>query len=362
MFLRGPTELREMQIPRSGPGRFSLKELAARAMEKRTSGSAVTRENDKISISNWLYFDDIPVVIVAQAQIAESSQHGSIYLLLPLGMLAYALLAMGLLSSTLADVLLGPVHTLTGFVRNIQAGRLNVRAEIASHDELGELAESFNQMSTGLCQREKMRRFVSDKLFSSLETADAERNRGNTNLTILSSDIRGFTTISEQNAPEEIVSLLNDYFTSMESVITAYGGSIEKIVGDAIIAAFYESNAGDNHAIRACHAAAEMRRRLAEFNTIRNRHGKFIIDTGIGLATGEAVLGFAGRSGRRREFFLIGDVIQRAEMLESMTKSGTSSRIFVDRPTFDLCCSTIVFCTQQTENGPTFFREVADGC
>ena len=362
LFLRGPTELRDMQIPRSGPGRFPLRELADRAAEKRTSGSAVAREQGKTSISSWLYFDDMPVVIVAQAQITEIGQQGSIYLLLPLGMLAYAMLAMGLLSSTLADALLGPVHTLTGFVKNIQAGRLNVRAEIASHDELGELAGSFNQMSIGLCQREKMRRFVSDKLFSSLEGADTERSRGKANLTILSSDIRGFTTISEQNAPEEIVGLLNDYFTSMESAIIAHGGSIEKIVGDAIIAAFYEGGTGDNHAIRACHAAAEMRRRLAEFNSMRSRHDRFVIDTGIGIATGEAVLGFAGRSGRRREFFLIGDVIQRAEMLESMTKSGISSRIFVDRPTFDLCNGAINFCREQKGHESTFFREVADAC
>jgi len=362
LFLRGPTELREMQIPRSGPGMAPLRELADQAIDKRTSGSTVTREQGKISISSWLYFDDVPVIIVAQAQIAEVSRHGSVYLLLPLGMLVYALLAISLLSSTLADALLGPVHTLTGFVRNIQAGRLNVRADIASRDELGELAGSFNQMSIGLCQREKMRRFVSDKLFTSLESDDTERNRGKANLTILSSDIRGFTAISEQNAPEEIVTLLNDYFTCMESAITAHGGSIEKIVGDAVIAAFYESNAGDSHAIRACHAAAEMRRRLAEFNATRNRHGKFAIETGIGIATGEAVLGFAGKPGRRREFFLIGDVIQRAEMLESITRSGISSRIFVDRPTFDLCSEKINFCPEQSGNWPTFFREVADGC
>lgn len=362
LFLRGPTELREMQIPRSGPGRVPLRELADRAVEKRTSGSTVTREKGKISINSWLYFDDMPVIIVAKAQIGETSQHGSIYLLLPLGMLAYSLLAMGLLSSTLADALLGPVHALTAFVRNIQAGRLNVRAEIAGRDELGDLAGSFNQMSVGLCQREKMRRFVSDRLFTSLETADTEKSQGKANLTILSSDIRGFTAISEQNAPEEIVNLLNDYFTCMESAITLHGGSIEKIVGDAIIAAFYEGSTSDNHAIRACHAAVEMRRRLAEFNAIRSRQGKFTIDTGIGLATGEAVLGFAGRAGRRREFFLIGDVIQRAEMLESMTKSGTSTRIYVDRPTFDLCNEAIGFCPEQTENETAFFREVADVC
>lgn len=362
LFLRGPTELREMQIPRSGPGRTSLRKLADRAVEKRTSGSAVTREQGKISISSWLYFDDVPVIIVAQAKIAEVSQHGSIYLLLPLGMLAYTVLAMGLLSSTLADALLGPVHTLTSFVRHIQAGKLDVRAEIAGRDELGELAGSFNLMSTGLCQREKMRRFVSDKLFSSLESPDSDRGRGKANLTILSSDIRGFTTISEQNSPEEIVNLLNDYFTCMETAITAHGGSIEKIVGDAIIAAFYEGNPDGSHAVRACKAAVEMRRRLAEFNANRRRLEKFIIDTGIGIATGEAVLGFAGRAGRRREFFLIGDVIQRAEMLESMTKSGTMSRIFVDRPTFELSGGTIGFCQKPSEIGATFYREIADDC
>ncbi len=362
LFLRGPTELRDMQIPRTGPGRFALRELADQAMSKRTSGSAVTREHGNIKISSWLYFDDAPVIIVAKANITEASMRDSIYFLLPLGMLAYALLAMGLLSSTLADALLGPVHTLTGFVRSIQAGQLNVRAEIAGQDELGELAASFNKMSTGLCHREKMRRFVSEKLFTSLSEAETNRSRGKANLTILASDIRGFTTISEQNTPEEIVNLLNDYFTCMESAITTHGGSIEKIVGDAIIAAFYEGDTGDNHAVRACNAARDMRRRLRDFNMMRKQNGKFIIETGIALATGEAVLGFAGRSGRRREFFLIGDVIQRAEVLESMTKSGTSSRIFVDRATFNLCSTTVAFCPEQQTDGSAFFREVACEC
>ncbi|MDD3148977.1 MAG: adenylate/guanylate cyclase domain-containing protein, partial [Candidatus Riflebacteria bacterium] len=263
LHLRGPTELRELHVPRSGPAVASLRAIAAKALERRTSGSSVSNEGDKIVINSWLYYDDIPVIITARAMIPAVPLHTPVYFLIPLALLAYAILAMGLLSETLADALLVPVQTLLAFVRSIQNNQLNVRVEIKSGDEFAELADSFNRMSVGLCQREKMRRFVSDRLYQSLENTRQDKSIGQTLVTIISSDIRNFTAISEKFPPEEIVSLLNDYFSAMETAITANGGSIEKIVGDAIIAAFYSDSGSGSHSVRACEAALEMRRQLA---------------------------------------------------------------------------------------------------
>lgn len=356
LFLRGPTELRELQIPRTGPAASTLRTIAAKALERQTSGSAVSHEGDKIVINSWLYYDDSPVIITARAIIPAVPLHTPVYFLLPLALFAYALLAMGLLSETLADALLVPVQTLLAFVRSIQNNQLNVRAEIKSGDEFAELAETFNRMSVGLCQREKMKRFVSDKLYQSLEAEKSEKVTGQTMVTVLSSDIRSFTNISEKYPPEEIVGLLNDYFAAMETAITSHGGSIEKIVGDAIFAAFYSDSSGENHAVRACKAALSMRRQLRDFNADREKLGKFTIETGIGLASGQAVLGFAGTRGRR-EFFLIGDVVQRAEQLESLTRTGISSRIFADQTTCELS-ENVIRLREQNNCDSLLYREL----
>lgn len=343
LFLRGPTELRELQIPRRGRGTGQLRAIAEKAIQRRTSGSLVNRLDDRIELQNWLYYEDLPVIIAARASIPAIPLQSPIYFILPLALFAYAVLAMALLSDSLTEALLVPVQTLLAFVGSIQKDQLNVRAEIKSGDEFTELADSFNRMSTGLCQRAKMRRFVSEKLFESLDNSRPETT-GLATVTILSSDIRGFTSISEQYPPEEIVSLLNDYLSLMEDAITSYGGSIEKIVGDAIIAAFYQNDSGENSAVRACMAALAMRQRLDEFNSNRQKQQRFTLETGIGLATGDAVLGFAGTTARRREFFLLGDVVQRAETLESLTRTGTVSKVFADSETCGLAAGKMLFC------------------
>lgn len=358
LFLRGPTNLRTLQIPRSGPGMGLLRNIANKATEKRTSGSSVVLKNDQADLINWLYYDDIPVIIAARGIVNVKPAQQLFFLILPLALLAYAVIAIALLSETLADALLAPVQVLSSFVKSIQKNLLNVKADIKSGDEFADLASSFNRMSTGLCQREKMRRFVSERLYKSLESPVSEKSTGKTMVTILSSDIRGFTSISEQNQPEEIVSLLNDYFSLMETAIIANGGSIEKIIGDAVVAAFYNEEGQECNAIRACKAAIGMKKLLVEFNLQRQQMQKFSIETGIGLATGEAVFGFAGSSARRREFVLVGEVIQNAETLESMTRKGIDSKIFVDQATVELVQNHITLCPLQETDSDLFYREL----
>ena len=355
LFLRGPSELRELQIPRTGPGVAPLRAIADKALQRRTSGSLINRPGDEIELQSWVYYEDIPVIITARAILPAIPLASPLSSALPMALLVYAVLAMALLSDALAEALLVPVQTLLAFVGSIKSNQLDVRAEIQSGDEFAELADSFNRMSNGLCQRAKMRRFVSEKLFESLAGGESALPSGRTMVTILSSDVRGFTTISEQYPPEEIVSLLNDYFTAMETAITANGGSIEKIVGDAIIAAFYPDKGDENHACRAGKAAMAMREALATFNSRRRQQKLCEIATGIGIASGEAVLGFAGSTSRRREFFLLGDAIQRAESLEAMTKNGISSRIFVDQATCKLMERHFSFCPPAPGNDSNFY-------
>ncbi len=142
----------------------------------------------------------------------------------------------------------------------------------------------------------------------------------------------------------------------MEESIVKYGGSIEKIVGDAISAAFYEDK-NPEYALNACKAALEMRESLKRFNEERKSKGLFTIENGIGLASGSVMIGFAGVKARRREFLLMGNIIKSAESLEAMTKQAVSSKVFVDKQTYDFVNDKVNFCPENTES-ETFYREI----
>ncbi|PKL40314.1 MAG: hypothetical protein CVV41_19830 [Candidatus Riflebacteria bacterium HGW-Riflebacteria-1] len=333
LALRSPTSLRTYQAPNFSSPSNRMTNLAAAAVNNKTSGSITRRVGGQLKIDSWTISDLNPVIILARATLNHNPSTHLLFVIIPWALLVYAILAVTLISDVLADIFLAPVRALLTFVSRLRQNDLQVRVIIPSGGEFEELGISFNQMSEGLRQREKMRRFVSDKLVSSLESQGESQQPTRAALSVLSSDIRGFTALSEQYPPEEIVSLLNDYFSCMEEALQQHGGSIEKIVGDAVMAAFYRDDQQECHAARACKAAREMKARLATFNRQREENNRFTIRTGIGIASGEAVLGFAAGGSGRREFVLIGEVTHRAEALEAQTRWAKNSGIFVDSAT-----------------------------
>ena len=328
-----------------------------KALENQNSGSELNETEDYYYIKVWKYYNDNPVVFVAAAIIQKSQLTILDSNLLAVIFLIYSIFAVILLSDFFSGALLEPIRTLSKFVKEIGSGHLNVNIDMKTGDEMQDLSESFNKMSFGLCERENLKRFVSDKLYSSIEKSD-ENTVSKARVSILISDIRDFTTISENNKPEEVVNLLNDYFTLMEKSIVKYGGSIEKIIGDAISAAFYEDK-NSEYIENACKAAIEMRENLKIFNSERKENNLFPIENGIGISTGEVIIGFAGEKARRREFVLFGDIIKYAEKLESMTKYGVSSRIYIDEETFNAVKYKFDFCDNKN-NEDIFYRELKE--
>ena len=140
-----------------------------------------------------------------------------------------------------------------------------------------------------------------------------------TKVTVLMSDIRDFTTISERTDAEEVVAMLNAYFTRMTEAIFDEGGAVDKFIGDAIMAVFGWPEAHDDAALRGVRAAIEMRRRLFKFNAERRAEGKLIIENGIGLCNGEVVSGGIG-SEARLDLTVIGDTVNVAARLEGLSK------------------------------------------
>ena len=140
-------------------------------------------------------------------------------------------------------------------------------------------------------------------------------------ITVLFADIRGFTRISEHAAPEKIVQLLNRYFSAMTDIIFAHGGTLDKYLGDGLMALFGAPTVTPKDAANAIAAAVAMQRRMLSINDELREEGFPEVGIGIGLHTGEVTVGYIG-SERRSEYTAIGDAVNTASRLESNAKAG----------------------------------------
>ena len=155
-----------------------------------------------------------------------------------------------------------------------------------------------------------------------LENPDSFRLGGvNQMITVLFADIRGFTSISENENPEKVVGLLNHYFTAMTEIIFEHGGTLDKYIGDGMMALFGAPTATSDDARNALNAAVAMQKRLVTLKGELAEQGFDRIAIGIGLHTGVATIGYIG-SERRSEYTAIGDTVNLASRLESNTIGG----------------------------------------
>lgn len=135
------------------------------------------------------------------------------------------------------------------------------------------------------------------------------------NMTMLFSDIRSFTTISEQMTPEEVVAMLNEYFNVMTEIIHRHGGVVDKFVGDEIMAVFGHIGDPNDAPLHAVHAAIDMLKGARSLMAERNARGEVAFEIGIGINTGDVVVGNVGAE-HRMDYTVIGDAVNVAARLQ----------------------------------------------
>lgn len=239
--------------------------------------------------------------------------------------LAVSITIATLLSLYLSSKVSRPLRQLAKVLAAIGDGDYEVRAEIKGKDEFGEVGITVNQMVEGLKQREVLKgafaKYVSSQVLSNIleDGRHLSINGERRKVTVLFSDMRNFTTLSEAMAPEEVVGLLNEYFEQMVEIVFSHHGTLDKFMGDGVMALFgapQEDAHQEEHAIR---AALAMRKALEELCQKWEAAGRDRINIGIGINTGTAIVGNVG-SHQHMEYTAIGDTVNLASRLESMTK------------------------------------------
>lgn len=232
---------------------------------------------------------------------------------------------------TTQDIVI-PVNELLHNMQKTGEGKTTHYTSVRTNDEIGHLAEGFNIMSGKISNyienisrtKEAYYRFVPKQFLDFLGKTSIEEvtlgDQVQQEMSVLFTDIRSFTTLSEQMTPKENFDFLNQYLGKMEPVISRNHGFVDKYIGDSIMALF------PGRVEDAIDAAIEMRSALEDFNNELNLSGKVSIDSGIGLHTGNLMLGIVGGHGRM-DSTVVSDAVNLASRIEGLTKIYGSSII-----------------------------------
>ena len=235
---------------------------------------------------------------------------------------ALAFVFVGLLGSfALARVLTKPLDSLAAGIQVVARGDLRKLVAVQSDDEIGKLTNVFNQMILSLREKLLMEKYLSQSTVLSIkehrDVTQLKLGGERKYVTALFSDARGFTSLSEKMSPEDVVSLMNIYLNLQTTVIHHWGGIVDKFVGDEVMAIF-EGRGMEGNAVR---AAVEIQSYCKALNEAREASGEKRVSIGIGLNSGEVVMGNMG-SEDHMDYTVIGDNINIAARLCGVAQPG----------------------------------------
>ena len=208
-----------------------------------------------------------------------------------------------LLTQFLKAAVISPVKRIGTVCINVTNGNFDERVEITNSDEIGTLGNTVNTMVEGLQERFELSKYVSSSTIASLRGKEKGKKIP---VTLFFSDIRGFTSYSENKNPETVVTYLNKILNVQTEILITNNGDIDKYVGDEIVAIF----TGETGHIEACRAAIQIQKKLTQSS--EKEYGGLTV--GIGINSGEVIMGMIG-SERRADFTVIGDEVNSASRL-----------------------------------------------
>ncbi len=218
-----------------------------------------------------------------------------------------------------------PVHALVAATERVAAGDYDVRVRAETRDELGTLADAFNEMTHGLMLKERYRgvldKVVSREIADELLKGDITLGGETRFVVTLFADVRGFTAMTEGMEPQRVIGLLNEVMERAAGAVEAEGGVVDKFVGDEVMAVFGAPVAYGDDADRAVRAALRVAAAMEALNAERAARGEPIAGMGIGLNCGPAVAGNMGSTGRLN-YTVLGESVNIASRLCDQARPG----------------------------------------
>jgi class 3 adenylate cyclase/HAMP domain-containing protein len=262
------------------------------------------------------------------------------------------LAAIGLLAVLLGIVvtwlvvsyLTSPIGRLVNGVLAIAGGDFSTNVKVDSADELGELTNAFNQMAVSLSQNETLKgaftRYVSDAALKQILSDPGKTGLHSQRVlaTIYTSDVRGFTAMSETLEPEQVVQVINTYLSLQTEIILKFGGVVDKFIGDATIGVWGKETAGADDAINGVRAAFEAQAAIEKLNVERAARGEVVKLIGIGVNTGEVVSGNMGSS-KKMEYTVTGEHVIFADQICAECPGG---KVWISESTYGLVKDQVV--------------------
>ena len=234
-----------------------------------------------------------------------------------------------------------PLRTLSDSTAGLGKGDFSVKAPETGASEIRHLARSFNALGRQLEEyiekrdfiRDTFGRYVTAEVVKRLmESADGLALGGEKReLTIMMSDLRGFTALTSQMEPERVVLFLNRYLSRMIEILMDHRAVIDEIIGDGILAFFGAPEPMEDHALKAVSCALKMQLAMEEINTVNEREGLGHLEMGIAVNTGDVVVGNIG-SERRTKYGVVGAQVNFTGRMESFTVGG---QILISPSTFE---------------------------
>jgi class 3 adenylate cyclase len=259
------------------------------------------------------------------------------------GVVLIGMLGVILLGIYLAHQIINPLSKVVQASVQVAKGNLEVKVPSQGNDEVMVLAHAFNYMVTGLQEgsiyRDLLGRTASpevrEAMRQSFASGDLRLEGQSAVATVLMSDIRGFTSLSEKEEPTTILKWLNEYYGAMVPVITSFSGVVDKFEGDAILSFFGilpKPIAAEMSAYQACKAGLEMLDIAEKLNARRASRGEPPLITGIGINTGTLIAGGLGAADRLN-YTVIGDAVNTTQRIEGVTRSFYESGIVISEST-----------------------------